>query len=322
MKLLRNSLLLILGGAVFFTAVGLYLSWAPDVPVDALKARWAQPPSQFVALQGMQVHFRDEGPGAGKPQVAGEPLPIVLLHGTSASLHTWNGWAAELSKTRRVLRFDLPGFALTGPQPQGDYSMAAYSRFVLGMLDQLGIQRCVLAGNSLGGQIAWATALQAPQRVGQLVLIDAAGYPMDSESVPIGFKIARMPGLRWLVQSVLPRGLIEQSVRNVYAQPDRVTPELVDLYYDITRRAGNRAALGQRMDQRDTSQVARLKDLKMPTLILWGAQDRLIPPRYGQAFAKDIADSQLVVLDGLGHVPHEEDPARSLAALQPFLSKP
>ena len=243
----------------------------------------------------------------------------MLLHGTSASLHTWEGWAQGLAGQRRVIRFDLPGFALTGPQPQGDYSMAVYAKFVLGMLDAMGVSRCVLVGNSLGGQIAWSTALAAPQRVERLVLVDSGGYAVESQSVPLGFKIARTPGLRVLAQNLLPRGVVEGSVRNVYGHPERVTPELVDLYFDMTRRAGNRAALGQRMDQRDVSSVARVGELKMPTLILWGGQDKLIPLRYGQAFAKEIAGSKLVVFDDLGHVPHEEDPLRTLAALQSFL---
>lgn len=312
MKLLLRSFWLFLGGLVFFIAVGAFIAWTPDAPVDELKARWAKPPSRFVALQGMQVHVRDEGPRA-------DAVPIVLLHGTSASLHTWEGWAQGLAGQRRVIRFDLPGFALTGPQPQGDYSMAAYAKFVLGMLDAMGVSRCVLVGNSLGGQIAWSTALAAPQRVERLVLVDSGGYAVESQSVPLGFKIARTPGLRVLAQNLLPRGVVEGSVRNVYGHPERVTPELVDLYFDMTRRAGNRAALGQRMDQRDVSSVARVGELKMPTLILWGGQDKLIPLRYGQAFAKEIAGSKLVVFDDLGHVPHEEDPLRTLAALQSFL---
>ena len=84
MNLLVRALLLILAGVVFFFLMGVYLTWAPDKPVDALKERWAQPPSQFVGVQGMQVHLRDEGP-------RDDPNPIVLLHGTSASLHTWEG---------------------------------------------------------------------------------------------------------------------------------------------------------------------------------------------------------------------------------------
>ncbi|MBX3659821.1 MAG: alpha/beta hydrolase [Ramlibacter sp.] len=330
MKLLFRSLLLVLAGALFFAVVGVVLTWAPDQPVSELTARWAQPPSRFVAVQGLQVHLRDEGPGAGAPQRAGEaaggaPLPIVLLHGTSASLHTWQGWAEALRGQRRVIRFDLPGFALTGPQPQGDYSIDAYVRFVIAVMDQLGVQRFVLAGNSLGGQIAWATAVAHPERVSELVLVDAAGYAFVPKSVPIGFQIARMPALRPLMENTLPRGLIESSVRNVYGHPERVTPALVDLYYDMTRREGNRRALGQRMAQMTPEAVAqrsgRIATIRQPTLILWGGQDRLIPPENAQRFARDIAGSQLVVFDDLGHVPHEEDPARTVAAVQKFLAR-
>lgn len=324
MKLLFKSLLLVLAGALFFAVVGVVLTWAPDKPVSELTARWAQPPSRFVTVQGMQVHLRDEGPGAGAPQPAGdEALPIVLLHGTSASLHTWQGWTEALRGQRRVIRFDLPGFALTGPQPQADYSIDAYVRFVIGVMDQLGVQRFVLAGNSLGGQIAWATAVAHPPRVQKLVLVDAAGYAFVPKSVPIGFQIARMPALRPLMENTLPRGLIESSVRNVYGDPARVTPALVDLYYDMTLREGNRHALGQRLAQMSPEAVAqradRIATLKLPTLILWGGQDRLIPPENAQRFARDIAGSQLVVFDDLGHVPHEEDPARTVAAVKKFL---
>ena len=148
-SLLRRSVWLVLFGLVFFLLAGLLVSWAPDKPVEALREQWARPPSRFVPVQGMSVHLRDEGP-------ADDPSPLVLLHGTSDSLHTWDGWAAVLSRQRRVIRFDLPGFGLTGPDPQNDYSITRYVRFVTAVLDHLGVQRCVLAGNSLGGQIAWA----------------------------------------------------------------------------------------------------------------------------------------------------------------------
>lgn len=316
MKLFLRSFLVFLVGVFLLAVVAVVATWAPDKPVDELKARWAQPPSQFIAIDGMQVHLRDEGP-------RDDPLPIVLIHGTSASLHTWEGWAAALRGQRRVIRFDLPGFALTGPNRQNDYSPEAYVHFVTAVMDQLGVQRFVLAGNSLGGQVAWATAVALPQRVARLVLVDASGYPLESASVPptvpLGFRIARMPALRVLTQYTLPRSIVEKSVRNVYGDPSKVTPELVDLYMDMTLRAGNRQALGRRMDQGYTGNVAGLKALAMPTLILWGGRDRLIPPEFGQRFARDIRGSQLVVFDDLGHVPHEEDPARTVAMVKTFL---
>ena len=316
MQLLRKSLLLLLGAALFFGMVGAVATWAPDKTVEELKPRWAEPPSQFVALEGMQVHLRDEGP-------RGDAVPIVLLHGTSASLHTWEGWAAALRGQRRVIRMDLPGFALTGPNASHDYSVGAYVHFVVALMNRMGVQRFVLVGNSLGGQIAWATALAVPQRVERLVLVDSAGYPFDAAtqplSEPIGFRLARTPGLRLVLQNLLPRGLVEQSVRDVYGDPTKVTPALVDLYFDTTLRSGNRQALGLRLDQRSTDDAPRIKELKLPTLILWGGRDRLLVPEFGRRFARDIAGSRLVMFDDLGHVPHEEDPTRTVAEVKRFL---
>ena len=312
MKLIRKVLVWVLAASVLFLLVGMAIIWAPDKPVSELKARWAQPPSQFVDVAGMQVHLRDEGS-------RDDSTPIVLLHGTSASLHTWQGWTEALRGQRRVIRFDLPGFALTGPQAQDDYSIDAYARFVVGMLDHLDVQKVVLVGNSLGGQIAWATALAYPERVDRLVLVDAAGYPFEPKSIPLGFQIARMPMLAPLMQHTLPRSMVESSVRSVYGDPAKVTPALVDLYYDMTLRAGNRRALGVRLAQPLAMNAERITMLKVPTLILWGGQDRLIPPENAERFAKDIAGSQLVIFDTLGHVPHEEDPAATVAVVKKFL---
>jgi len=322
MKLIWKSALLVLAGALFFGGVGIYATWAPDVPVHELKARWAMPPSTFIAVDGLQVHLRDEGPrNDGAPGTPGSALPIVLLHGTSASLHTWEGWASALRQERRVVRFDLPGFALTGPNAQNDYSMPVYVKFVIDTVNALGIQRFVLAGNSLGGQIAWATAAAHPDRVAKLILVDASGYAIAQRDMPIGFKLATMPVARDLMRVTLPRGVVEDSLRNVYGDPAKVTPELVDLFADMTRRSGNRQALSRRLEQGYTGDVAQIRALKVPTLILWGGRDRLIPPDNARRFEKDIAGSKLVMFDDLGHVPHEEDPARTVAEVQRFLAQ-
>jgi pimeloyl-ACP methyl ester carboxylesterase len=292
---------------------GAALTWRPDVPLSALRERWAPPPSTFIEVDGVQAHVRDEGPRS-------DPTPIVLIHGTSASLHTWEGWSASLRGTRRVVTFDLPGFGLTGPNADGNYSDERYVRFTLQMLDALQLKRVVLGGNSLGGAIAWQTAAAVPDRVAQLILVDAGGYALESVSVPIGFRVARLPVMRELMRYTLPRGVIESSVRNVFGDPGRVTPELVDRYMAMTSRAGNREALGQRMNQAGWGKgQERIRTLTQPTLILWGARDRLIPPSHAQRFAQDIKGSTLVMFDDLGHVPQEEDPQRTVTAVQRFL---
>jgi pimeloyl-ACP methyl ester carboxylesterase len=245
------------------------------------------------------------------------------LHGTSASLHTWEGWAQALRTKRRVIRFDLPGFGLTGSNAENDYSTDAYVTFLRAVMDSLDVQRFVLAGNSLGGQIAWAAAAAMPHRVERLILVDAGGYPPESlttpPSLPLGFRIARTPGLRLLMQYTLPRGIVESSLRKVYGDGSKVTPELVDLYFDMALRAGNRQALARRIEQGYTGNVALLKDIKIPTLVLWGGKDRLLPLEAAQRFERDIPGAKLVVFDDLGHVPQEEDPVRTVAEVRRFL---
>ncbi len=307
----------VLGLLLIVTAVLLALSRQPDWPLEALVARWAPAPSSFIDVKGQLVHVRDEG-------LPGDPLPIVLIHGTSASLHTWEGWVRALKGQRRVITLDLPGFGLTGPftgqYTPGDYGGDTYARFVLDLLDTLKVQRVVLGGNSLGGEVAWRTAVMAPQRVAKLVLVDAAGPAFTPESVPLGFRIARIPVLNRISEFALPRSIVAEGVASVYADPQRIKPELVDRYFELTLREGNRRALRQRMQSLVGGEDAeRIGQVQQPTLIIWGRQDRLIPPAIGQEFHRLINGSQLVVLDGLGHVPQEEDPVRSVAPVKAFL---
>ena len=153
------------------------------------------------------------------------------------------------------------------------------------------------------------------------MLVDAAGYPMEAQAIPLGFRLANMPVLAPLLRNVLPRRLVESSVRNVYADPDKVTPALIDRYFELTLREGNRQALSDRLQAGNEAFTAQIAQIKQPTLVLWGAQDRLIPPAQAQYFARDIKGSQVQVFEGLGHVPHEEDPARTVAAVLAFLGQ-
>lgn len=315
MSQLARILSAVTGLVALMLVASIATSWAPDRPVSELTSRWAQPPSLFLDVAGLRAHVRDEGP-------RDDPTPIVLLHGTSDSLHTWGGWTEALARERRVIRVDLPGFGLSGPTPDGDYRVERYVGFVRALLDTLGVHRFVVVGNSFGGWVAWETALAHPDRVAALVLVDSAGYPLESQSVPIGFRVARVPGLNRLLRSVLPRDMIDSSVRNTYGDPSRVTEELVDRYYELTLREGNRAALPQRFAAgRWAADPGRIRRLQLPTLVLWGGRDRLIPLHYGEQFHRDIAGSELVVFPELGHVPQEEDPEATVAAVRRFLSR-
>ena len=296
-------------------AAGIAWNWAPDRPLQDLTQQWAPPPSRFIDVNGLSVHIRDEG-------VADDPVPVLLIHGTSSSLHTWEGWVSILKKDRRVISMDLPGFGLTGPNAEQDYSNAAYTRFMLDLMDQLHIRKAVLAGNSLGGEIAWNVAVAAPQRVDKLILVDAAGYAFKPISIPAGFQIARIPILSWFMDHTLPASMLEESVKDVYGNPEKVSPALLARYRAMTVRAGNRAALRKRIRTLNLGEnAADIQRIHVPTLILWGGKDKLIPPENAAWFARDIAQSKLIMFDELGHVPQEEAPFVTAAAARIFLAR-
>ena len=290
---------------------GVFSQLRADLPLEVVRARWATGASRFAEVDGMQVHYRDEGSGA----------TILLLHGTSASLHTWDGWTAELVHRYRVVRLDLPAFGLTGPSPARDYSIAAYVNFVDHATARFGLGSFAVAGNSLGGDIAWHYALAHPDKVRALILVDPAGYPLVRGPAPMAFRIARWPLLPRLLTRLDPRMLVEDALRRCYGDTARIRPGVLDRYLDLTLRPGNRVAFLDRMRTPALDDSALIKTIAKPTLILWGARDRVIDPTSGPRFARDIAGSELVVYPDLGHIPMEEEPEVFLETVLPFLER-
>jgi pimeloyl-ACP methyl ester carboxylesterase len=284
-----------------------------DIPLNQLKAKYTNTASSFISINGMDVHYRDEGDQF-------DSIPIVLIHGTASSLHTFDAWTNGLKNSNRVIRMDLPAYGLTGPFPDTNYSIANYTTFLKDFLTALGIKQCLIAGNSLGGEIAWNFTLEQPDMVKKLILIDAAGYPLKSKSVPIAFKLAQTPVLSKLLTFITPHFLVRASVENVYFDTSKVTDSLIDRYFELTLREGNRQAFVDRFQMtKDTSAYHNIKHIKQPTLILWGAEDLLIPVENAYRFHEDLTNDTLVVLENTGHTPMEESPRESLEFIVDFL---
>lgn len=315
-KLMKNLIkaLKIVSGSVLLLIIGVMLFFGHrDIPSSELKAKYANAASSFVAVNGMDVHFRDEGDPT-------DSIPIVLIHGTGSSLHTFDVWTNNLKNSNRVIRMDLPAYGLTGPFPDRDYSMTHYTAFLNDFLTTLGIKQCVLMGNSLGGQIAWNFALERPKMVTQLVLIDAAGYPKISKSTPIAFKLAQTPILNKLLTYLTPRFMVRASVENVYFDKSKVTDPLVERYFELTLGEGNRQAFVDRFKASGNADAYQnIKKIQQPTLVLWGAEDYLIPIENAYKFHEDLPNSTLVILEGTGHTPMEESPDKSLVPVLDFL---
>lgn len=284
-----------------------------DISVDDLKVKYANQYSKFIEVDGMQVHYRIEGEG----------FPIVLIHGTASSLHTWDAWTKELKKTNTIIRMDLPAFGLTGPNKTADYSIKSYTTFLDQFLNEIAIDSFHLAGNSLGGNIAWNYAAENPNKVDKLILVDASGLPTNKPQ-PAVFKMAKTPVVSNLFLYVTPKFFINKNMQEVYADDTKITDDLVSRYHKMALREGNRQAFidRARMDFKlgSKANIDKLKSIQNSTLLIWGAQDNWIPLDNGIRMDSVMQNSKLVVLESSGHVPMEENPEESLAILKSFLN--
>jgi len=305
--------LIVLAGLL---SVLLVIGREPDRDSEALKARYANAASRFLELApGTVVHVRDEGPRDGRA--------VLLLHGSNASLHTWEPWATRLTAAGyRVVTLDLPAHGLSGPVPSRDYSNAAYVDVVEALVDRLELGRLVVGGNSMGGGVAWSFAVKHPARVAGLVLVDSTGQPAPQDSSPpIGFTLAKVPVAREILASVTPRFIIERSLLQSVSVKDIVTSEMVDRYWELLLYPGNREATLDRFSQyAPMPDGDALRGLDVPALVIWGAEDRLIPVASAQWFAERLSKVRVSILDGVGHIPMEEAPDRSLAPVTELLS--
>jgi pimeloyl-ACP methyl ester carboxylesterase len=302
-----------LAGLFLVVAVPFFIFWESDITADELKSKYASETSIFNTIQNMVVHYRVEG----NPK---DTLPIVLIHGTGASLHTFDAWTSMLGETKKVIRMDIPGFGLTGPFPDRNYEMTAYVKFLNDFFEKLNLTSCILAGNSLGGQIAWQYTLKYPEKVHKLILIDAAGLKYSESKAPLAFKLARMPFLNKLLNIVTPKFVVRKSIEDVYTNKSLVTEDLVDRYFDLTLREGNRQAMVDRLNTVvDYSNIQELQNLTCPTLVLWGEDDYLIPVSSAKEFSSLLPNDTLVIIKDCGHVPMEECPEKSLEAVLDFI---
>jgi pimeloyl-ACP methyl ester carboxylesterase len=302
--------------AVAFIGGGAWL-YTPDKPRAALEAEYAGPPSEFLQVAGIRLHVRDTGPLDGKAQ--GDANAVILLHGLGSSLHTWEPWAQVLSAHFRVIRYDLPGFGLTGPDPTGDYTDARSVAVLAALMDKLSLPKASLIGNSMGGKLAWQFAAEHPDRVDKLVLISPDGYASP------GFEYGKKPEVPTVAKMLpytLPRWMLRMNLVPAYADKSRLTDATVARYRDMMLAPGVRRALLDR-----TAQVMleppdpMLRRIHAPTLLVWGEKDALIPFTNAQDYLKVIPNARLVSFPDLGHVPQEEDPARSLPPVEAFLNQ-
>ena len=300
---------------VFFIAT-LLSACGEEYTAAWLEAKYSDKTSNFVTIDGNRIHYRDECEGKGENECDQRDV-IVLIHGTSSSLQAWDKWAVELVNQYRIVRMDLTGSGLTGPDKKDRYEVKNDVVFISKLLQHLNIQHAHIVGSSLGGRIAWQYALEFPNHVSSLTLINALGYPQDSW--PPAIEMGQWPIVDKLVTSLSSKFMYRYGLEDVYFSRALIDDELVDRYFELSQYPGNSAALLKRVKARLDKDSNLIAGIRVPTLVLWGENDIYFPVRNAHRFKYDIKNSQIYTYSNVGHLPMEEVPEISLIHFLSFI---
>jgi pimeloyl-ACP methyl ester carboxylesterase len=309
----------VLAGIIVVIAVLAVGGWwfflrGPDIPYATLEAKYADTNSHFVDLPGgIHLHYRDEG----NPKA-----PVLLLvHGFGDSFTSWDGWVKHLGNRFRIIRIDVPGHGLTrapeGYTLNGDASVDLINALAI----RLALPKFAIAGNSMGGGIAWQFATRYPGQVNALILVDAAGWPSEMlKNPPLAFRLLRYSWGRAFLRSIDNTPLIRSGLRGETGNKAAITDAFIARWAEFQRAPGHRAIL---MSLQPGAHSAATKEvlskIAVPTLIEWGAIDPLITVESAHKFADAIPGSKLIVYPGIGHLPQVEIPDRSAEDAAEFL---
>lgn len=321
LRWLIGGVLAIIGLVAVVLVGGYFALKRDDIPYATLAARYETAASRYVDLPGgVRMHYRDEGRPNGPP--------LLLIHGFSASLHTWEPWVRELGDTYRLVSIDLPGHGLTQAPAGYQASIETLGGAVENFVRVQGLTRFAIAGSSMGGNIAWEYALAHPDQIEALILVNASGWPdarvPSGDEEPLVFRLIRDPLIGPLIRDLDSTRLIRQGLEASFFDPAFVDDDMVARYSDMSRAPGHRDVLLQLSSGFRTRNFAtpdRLAPLAMPVLILHGDADRLVPPAHSGLFAEAISGSERILYEDVGHIPQEEIAERSAQDVRAFLER-
>ena len=295
--------------------VGWFTLKRDDIPYETLEARYATPTSHYIDLPGgFRAHYRDDGPA---------DAPVVLLvHGFGDSFLSWADWIDVLKQDFRVITVDVPGHGLTrapdGYVPQGD----AFVQYLNDFTTAINVPRFAVAGNSMGGGLAWGLTVAHPEKVSALILVDAAGFPNETQAKPsFAFQLLGSDAGRWLLERIETRPLTKASLQGSLLNNPVVTDEFVNRWVEVQLAPGHRHILMNIMGAIGQSDTAALANITAPTLVQWGEGDPLLQVSSAHRFAEAIPNAELILYPDVGHMPQVEIPQRSAEDARAFLRR-
>jgi pimeloyl-ACP methyl ester carboxylesterase len=283
--------------------------------LETLTLKYVNKESKFIEIEGpkhhCRLHYRDEGSG---------PV-LFLLHGVCASLHTWDAWVDELKPFYRVIRFDIPGFGFSSPLAKGHYNPEIAVEIMEEFVSKMGIKDFFLAGNSIGGFIAWKYSLKYPDRVNKLILIDSVGYNQD---LPWVVSLASNPFIRPIARRFMPRFFFEMAAKQVFGDQSKLTDQIRDRYFDLSTSDNNRNAYVDfftvmRKLCHSEELCKGINEITAPLLVMWGTKDRWVPLKYFHLWKQNFPKGTFKTYEGVGHTPMEEIPVQTASDAHAFL---
>lgn len=282
-----------------------------SIPAEDLEKKYGDAFSKFVKVGDVNVFYRDQGTG---------PV-LLLLHGVCSSSLTWDGWVKELGDKYRIIRMDVPAFGITGPVKKELYERDNAVKFLDDFVNAVGLDRFFLVGNSLGGYISWNYALDHPERVEKLIVIDPLSY---NQKIPWILRFASNPFVSPLGQYMMPKFIIDKSVSQVYGDKSKVTDKVRETYFDMAMREGNKGSyimVFKIFKEKVKKEVISrgISEIKTPTLVMWGTKDEWIPFQYYDSWKNDLPAAKYISYEGAGHIPMEEIPEITARDAHAFL---
>lgn len=304
----RSLLVLAVLGLV---GLGVALWVYRDIPAADLEARYVGPTSRFINIEGVRMHYRDEGNG---------PV-VVLFHANFSNLIDWDPWVDALKDRYRVVRVDIPSHGLTGPDPTGDYGLPRTLALVGRFVDALGIEKATFGGTSLGGTIAIHYTVANPGRAERLILLNPGSLEGREKKSRGG-----VPKAAYVLKYILPRALPEFMLRSGFGDPDKVPDELIDRWYDMWMREGQREAQLDRLSQYQSGDIEDLvRSIRVPVLLLWGEANSTAKFEQSVEFRellKDAPSLTFISYPGVGHMAVEQAGPEIARDVRAWLDKP
>ena len=286
------STLVAVGAIALLVAAWVYR----DIPAEVLEAKYTTPASRFLNVDGVRIHYRDEGSGP----------PLVLIHANFGSLLSWDGWIDPLKDSHRILRFDMTGHGLTGPDTSGDYSLERTVQLTERFVDALGLTRFSIGGTSLGGTVALHYAAAHPDRVDRLILLNPGA--LEGRSMQRAGR--SVPPIANILEYITPRALAKYMLTSRFGDPSKVDDKLIDQWYEMWLREGQRAAILARLRTYSSADLNKVTAaVRVPTLILWGEKNPQAPVEQAEQLRKMLSNSprvDIITYPGVGHMAADE----------------